>query len=69
MICRTYDEIKPVFLAFSKMPRVPVTDKLFSKFIVKITTLFRKLHRTNNPDVKKKVKTAFHPKSIPGYLL
>jgi hypothetical protein len=34
------------------------------KFIVRLTILFRKLHQTNNPDIKKKLKPPSIPKSI-----
>ena len=34
------------------------------KFIVRLTILFRKLHRTNDPDIKEKLKPPSIPKSI-----
>ena len=34
------------------------------KFIVKLTIMFRKLHRTNDPDIKAKLKPPSIPKSI-----
>lgn len=34
------------------------------KFIVRLTILFRKLHRTNDPDIKEKLKPPSMPKSI-----
>jgi hypothetical protein len=34
------------------------------KFIVRLTILFRKLHLTNNPDIKEKLKPPSIPKSI-----
>jgi hypothetical protein len=34
------------------------------KFIVKLTILFRKLHQTNDPDIKEKLKPPSIPKSI-----
>jgi hypothetical protein len=34
------------------------------KFIVRLTILFRKLHQTNDPDIKKKLKPPSIPKSI-----
>jgi len=34
------------------------------KFILRLTILFRKLHRTNDPDIKKKLKPPSIPKSI-----
>jgi len=34
------------------------------KFIVRLTILFRKLHRTNGPDIKEKLKPPSIPKSI-----
>ena len=34
------------------------------KFIVRLTILFRKLHQTNDPVIKEKLKPPFIPKSI-----
>ena len=34
------------------------------KFIVRLTILFRKLHLTNNPNIKEKLKPPSIPKSI-----
>ncbi len=34
------------------------------KFIVRLTILFRKLHRTNDPDIKEKLKLPSVPKSV-----
>ena len=34
------------------------------KFIVRLTILFRKLHKTNDPDIKEKLKPPSIPKSI-----
>jgi len=34
------------------------------KFIVRLTILFRKLHQTNDPDIKEKLKPLSIPKSI-----
>ena len=34
------------------------------KFIVRLTILFRKLHRTNDPDIKEKLKPPLVPKSV-----
>ena len=34
------------------------------KFIIRLTILFRKLHLTNDPDIKEKLKPRSIPKSI-----
>jgi len=48
----------------SQMAAIVLLLKRAFKFIVKITILFRQLHRTNDPNIKEKLKPPSVPKSI-----
>lgn len=48
----------------SQMAAIVLLLKRAFKFIVKITILFQQLHRTNDPDIKIKLKLPSIPKSI-----
>jgi len=48
----------------AQMAAIVLLLKRAFKFIVKITILFRQLHRTNDPDIKEKLKPPCVPKSI-----
>ena len=48
----------------SQMAAIVLLLKRAFKFIVKITILFRQLHRTNDSDIKEKLKPPSVPKSI-----
>jgi len=49
---------------FAQMAAIVLLLSRAFKFIVRLTILFRKLHRSNDPDIKEKLKPPSIPKSI-----
>jgi len=47
------------------MAAIALLLKRALSFIIRTINLFRKFHRTNDPDIKEKLKTSFHPKIYP----
>jgi len=48
----------------AQMAAIALLLKRAFSFIIKTTNLFRKFYRTNDPDIKKKLKPPYIPKSI-----
>jgi hypothetical protein len=48
----------------AQMAAIVLLLKRAFKFIIRTTNLFRKLHRTNDPDIKEKLNPPLIPKSI-----
>jgi len=55
---------RPRANVLAQMAAIALLLKRAFSFIIKTTNLFRKLYRTNDPDIKEKLKPPSIPKSI-----